>query len=169
MFKMTRWLVFVVLLILLTALPTAAGGIQAEVDLQFLSSYVWRGGTVTDGAVFQHSLNLSGENSPWNVNIWGNIDLTDANGLRGNYLEVDLTVSYAFELDSGFGADIGLAHYIFPHYSPGETTEGYLSLGWDLPVAPSLTIYYDFGQVNDYYANLGCDDAGTWEVIEIIV
>jgi uncharacterized protein (TIGR02001 family) len=135
----------------------SAADVTAGIDLN--SAYVWRGMTFNDGAVLQPSLDVS--HGGFGVNVWANMDLDDYDDTldQGEFSEVDLTLSYSWTMGS-VDAGIGYIEYLFPTTDAGGapgTREIYLTLGTGLPAGFSteLGVYYDFDEVDDYYAVLG--------------
>ncbi len=158
--------IFVVLALLsLAAAPASA---DAEYALDFASAYVWRGITFTDGAVFQPSVTASND-SGFAINVWGSLDIDDANDMSGEFNEIDLTASYGFGTDA-VSAEIGFIEYLFPNTPFAGTREVYLTVGWDITASPSVSLYYDIDEVKDFYANFGVEfggdvsDALAWSV-----
>lgn len=149
----------------LTAAPASA---DAEYALDFASAYVWRGITFTDGAVWQPSVTASND-SGFALNVWGNLDIDDANDMSGEFNEIDLTASYGFGSDA-VSAEVGFIEYLFPNTEFAGTREVYLSLGFDVTASPSISVYYDIDEVEDFYANVGVSfggdvsDALAWSV-----
>jgi hypothetical protein len=145
------------------ALGFAAEDIKvgAFADVSALSAYVWRGQVLNDEAVIQPAATIT--KGGFAINIWGNFNLTDAaTGDSGEFSEVDLTLSYSRAVGPAtIGA--GVIEYLFPNQTlvaadgtgvgyPG-TREVYLSLSLPgLPVVPSVTVYYDFGEAESFYA-----------------
>jgi uncharacterized protein (TIGR02001 family) len=127
--------------------------ISIDSELSFASAYVWRGVTFTDGAVFQPSVTAS-HPSGFSANVWGNLDIDDVNGLSGEFQEVDLTVAYGFGTDA-VSAEVGLIDYLFPNGVGAETHEVYFSLGFEVAFSPSVAVYYDFDEIEGYYATVG--------------
>jgi hypothetical protein len=84
------------------------------------------------------------------------MDIDDVNGLSGEFQEVDLTVSYGFGSDS-ISAEVGLIDYLFPNGVGDETHEVYFSLGFDVPLSPSFAVYYDFDEIEGFYATAGIE------------
>ena len=147
---------FVVLALLsLAAAPASA---DAEYALDFASAYVWRGITFTDGAVFQPSVTASND-SGFAINVWGNLDIDDANDMSGEFNEIDLTASYGFGTDA-VSAEVGFIEYLFPNTPFAGTREVYLTVGWDITASPSVALYYDIDEVKDFYANFGVEFGG---------
>ncbi len=131
-----------------------AGGKDWSVglDLTYKSHYVWRGINLTDDPVFQPSLTFAWKGL--SVNFWGNMDLTDVNGNRREFNEADVTVSYGGEAGS-VSYEVGVIRYHFPNTPFPGTTEVYGAVGLDLPLSPTLTVYYDCDEADGYYATLG--------------
>lgn len=160
------------LLVLAVLLLGSAGSATAEVsvdyDFAFNSAYVWRGITFTDGAVFQPSITTS-HSSGFSFNTWGNLDIDDVNGLSGEFQEVDLTVAYEFGSDD-ISASVGLIDYLFPNGVGAETHEVFFTLGFDVPLAPNFAVYYDFDEIEGFYATAAVghgaefSDGWSWEV-----
>lgn len=144
---------FLVFSVMVLVVPSARAG-EISYDLALDSAYVWRGLTFTDGAVFQPAVTAA-HDSGFSVNVWGNLDIDDVNGLSGDFQEVDLTLSYGFPSDSSFSAEVGLIEYLFPNGVGDGTREIYVSLGWDVTLSPSITLYYDVDEVEDFYGNFG--------------
>lgn len=142
-------------------LPGAADS-DSEVgfDLAWVSAYVWRGITFTDGMVFQPSLTSTHEKG-LTLNVWGNVDLDDSNDLSGEFQELDLTLSYALPIESALAVEVGYIEYLFPNGVGEGTREVYTKLAWEGVVTPSLSLYYDFDEVDDLYANLALSYATT--------
>jgi uncharacterized protein (TIGR02001 family) len=138
--------------------PTASAqepAVTVGYDLAFVSAYVWRGVTFTDGTVFQPSVTAS-HASGFSFNAWGNLDVDDVNGLSGDFQEVDLTLSYAFGGEV-VSAEVGLIDYLFPNAVGPETHEVYLSIGFDVPLQPSVAVYHDFDVIEGTYATFGVE------------
>jgi len=149
------------LLIAFAALLCAHGSVfaaDATVGLDMNSAYVWRGMTVNDGIVFQPSLNVT--KGGFGLNVWGNLDggTYDCTWDSGEFSEVDLTLSYGFDLEP-LNITIGYIEYLFPTTENSGalgTREVYANFGMDIieNLSTSLSIYYDVDEVEDIYANL---------------
>lgn len=158
------------ILLTVAALGLAAAPASADTSysLDFASAYVWRGITFTDGAVWQPSVTASND-SGFAINVWGNLDIDDANDMSGEFNEIDLTASYGFGSDA-VSAEVGFIEYLFPNTPFDGTREIYLTLGFDVTASPSISIYYDIDEVEDFYANVGVSfggdvsDAVAWSV-----
>lgn len=158
----------ILVLLPLLSLAAAPAAADTEYALDFASAYVWRGITFTDGAVFQPSVTASNDNG-FAINVWGNLDLDDANNMSSEFNEIDLTASYGFGTDA-VSAEVGFIEYLFPNTAFAGTREVYLTLGLDITASPSLSVYYDIDEVKDFYANVGISfggdvsDAMAWSV-----
>ena len=126
---------------------------DASVAMDVNSAYVWRGITFNDGFVLQPSVDVG--KGGFGVNVWGNIDMDDydSNLDSGEFSEVDITLSYAFDLEPVF-VSIGYIEYLFPIGGNG-TREWYLSLGMDIigDLSAGLEFYYDFDEFDTLYIN----------------
>lgn len=138
----------------------AAGAAELSVDA--LSRYVWRGQVLNDDASLQPSLTVDAGHG-FSLNVWGSMNLTDEGssaeeGLdtEFKFIELDLTLSYALPLgeDAPISAEVGVVQYTFPE-AGGSTREAYLSIGANLPLSPTATIYYDFDDIDGWYGSLG--------------
>ncbi len=129
------------------ALPSfaeAADG-AASASLGAYSNYVWRGQTLSDGAVVQPTVGLSWKG--FGVNLWSNYD-TDTNEIN----ETDYTLNYA-GAHNKLGYDAGIIFYGLEGIR--DTTEIYLSLGYDIILAPYATLYYDVDEGDGAFLVLG--------------
>lgn len=126
--------------------------VDVEADVKVTSAYVWRGMVINDEACIQPSVTVrAGDVS---LNVWGIWDLTDVTN-SSEHTRMDTTLDYTH----AFGKQIlgsGLTAYIH-HDEPGEqskdTFEVFLGYTLDIPSLPSLTVYYDFGEIEGFYAS----------------
>jgi hypothetical protein len=144
--------------------PVLADDLEVSVDAEALvvSKYVWRGLEVNEDPVLQPSLTVA--YGGFSFNVWGNMDLTDfgedeciytsdCESRAGQFTEIDLTLDYSHSFDK-FILGGGIISYQFPNWDGSEDThEAYLAMSYDCLLAPALTIYYDFDEVNGFYAN----------------
>jgi len=127
-----------------------AHGAEVEVDGGVYSEYVWRGQVLDEKPVAQGGLTVA-HPSGLALNVWGNYSLrSDATG-KAQLNEVDYTLSYAGELE-GLSYEIGFINYTFPNTNLEDTSEVYVSVGLDLPLAPAFTVYYDLDEIKGLYA-----------------
>jgi hypothetical protein len=158
----------------LGAVPEPAAA-QAEVgaDLSLFSSYVWRGLSLTNKPVAQPAVWLSvpAGNASITFGGWANIDL-------GKYDDVDDDISESGALSSFNFAEFdpyaeisvpvgkatltgGATAYIYPNdltdesngglNSDANTVELYGKVGFDVPLSPELSVYYDVDKIKGAY------------------
>lgn len=125
-----------------------AGEIQtagsASVDV--MSNYVWRGQKLSNSWVVQPSVAVT--YGVFGANIWANYDsdakIDEGDG-HGEMSETDITLSYTRSVDKWtFGA--GYIYYALN--GAYDTQELYLSASYDMPLKPTLAVYYDFDEGN---------------------
>jgi len=120
---------------LLTPRMAAAEG-EASASLGAYSNYVWRGQTLSDGVVSQAMAGLSWKGLGFN--IWTNYD-QDLESIT----ETDVALNYAGSYEK-LGYDAGFIYYGLEGIK--DTTEFYLSLSYDVILAPYATLYYDYDE-----------------------
>lgn len=145
-----------VLVALVGMLIPAGAAWAAEVDLiaAVNSAYVWRGQVLNDEAVLQPELAVSSDIG-LAFDVWANADLTDRHDTRKKISEVDLMATYTLPLEGPVGVDIGAVEYSFPNTSANSTHEAFGKVSLDVLLQPALSCYYDFGEVEDFYAMAG--------------
>ena len=142
---------------------------SASGDAVVVTRYVWRGQRLTNDWSFQPSMTLG--IGGFSFNAWGSMDLTAVNegpgllipenplsdpsdnneGLRGQFSEIDYTLSYAHSF-AHVSFDFGSLFYTFPPRSASlaATTELYGSIGFhSAPGAPSATVFVDVDEAID--------------------
>lgn len=160
---------------ILLATPPRTAQAQTEVgaQLDLFSSYVWRGVSLTNKPVAQPDLWVSfpAGNASITAGGWANIDLgkyddpdddiSESGGLSAfNLAEFN---PYA-EVSFGTGKATltgGIVGYIYPNDLTDDSNGGYNSdintwevygtVGFDVPLAPELSIYYDIDKVKGAY------------------
>jgi hypothetical protein len=160
---------------LLLATPARAAHAQTEVgaQLDLFSAYVWRGVTYTNKPVAQPDVYVSFPAG--NVSItaggWANIeigsyddpneDFSESGGLSAfNIAEFNPYGEVSFSTGKAALAG-GIIGYIFPNDldeapnggldSESNTWEVYGIVGFDVPLAPWFSLYYDFDKVKGAY------------------
>lgn len=115
------------------------------------SAYIWHGYNFGDNGVWQGS----GEISYWELtfNIWYNFDFdtSDVN-------EVDYTLVWnhtwpAFE--EMLWTDLGIIFYDFPNTDGEATGEIYAAIGANVFLNPTISLYYDYDEVDGLYITFG--------------
>ena len=164
---------------ILLASPRHDAAAQTEVgaQLDLFSAYVWRGVTYTNKPVAQPDLWISfpAGNASITAGGWANVDLgayddpeddfSESGGLSAfNLAEFNPYAEVSFS--SGKAAITGgVVGYIYPNDldeapidgldSESNTWEVYGTAGFDVPLAPELSIYYDIDKVSGAYVEGG--------------
>lgn len=135
---------------------------DAELAVDILQGYVWRGMTFNDGVVVQPSVDVSLP-AGLGLNVWANFDIGDYDdGLEsGEFSEVDLCLYYSKECGP-VEVGAGYIEYLYPFTSTNVggwvgTRELYVTVGGAMVggLSAALEVYYDIDEVDNYYANLG--------------
>jgi hypothetical protein len=138
--------------------------VSVDAEVLAVSKYIWRGLEVNEEFVLQPSVTMG--YAGFSFNFWGNMDLTDfgedecvytsdCDDRAGQFTEIDLTLDYTYTLER-FSLGVGVIAYVFPNWDGSEDThEVYGTLGYDTLLQPSLTVYYDFDEVEGMYATFG--------------
>lgn len=145
----------IVIVACITNFSISAGYAEDEVSLEItadlFSKYVWRGQNLVDDWVFQpgFSIGYAGLTGC----IWGSLDLTDENGLKGNFTEIDYSLDYSGSIPgvNVLGYSVGVIYYDFPHTSIDGTTELYWGFSADVLLSPSVTVYHDVDEADGIY------------------
>lgn len=139
-----------------TVLAQESGGTEgAEVtgslDTTVASLYLWRGARATDD---EPVVQLAGGISVGGLtaSVWSNFELLDGNKRQAEFSEVDLGIDYTHAFGD-VSLSVGLLEYLFPA-GAASTREVYVTVGYDWIVSPSVSVYYDFGQIDGLYASL---------------
>jgi hypothetical protein len=141
------------------------------VDLDLFSSYVWRGLTLTNKAVAQPAawVNFPAGAASITVGGWSSIDLGQYDDIDNDISESGGTSAFNFaEFDPyaevSFPAGKatitgGATGYIYPNdaglTSDANTLEIYGKLGFDVPLSPELSVYYDVDKIKGAYIEAG--------------
>ncbi len=159
--KKAKWLLIVLSLLTIgTAGAYAEDEIDFEISTDYSGKYIWRGQNLNDDPVFQPGISATYGN--FTAGIWGNLDLTNINDRKGDFLEMDYYLDWSDDLPEfeGVSYSVGLIYYDFPgSYVDGsrlpDTLEAYLGFSFDLPASPSITAYHDLDEAEGTYLSLG--------------
>ena len=127
---------------------------SVSADVSFLSQYIWRGYELSkDSLVIEPAVTASYKG--FSMNIWGNLDTDvyagDQEG-QSKWTETDFTIGY----ETSFGPiGLGAGYIYYALDAARDTQEFYLSIGGDVILAPTLTIYWDVDEYPGWYFNLG--------------
>lgn len=140
---------------LMTA-PAFAEDISIAASLGFESRYVFRGVQYAETSI-QPAVTISKDG--FHVGAWFNLPVgDDDNVVPANGEELDLVVGWSTPLSDIVTLDVGLTYYVFPEAASGfgdfyeedgdglgiNTLEPYVSLAFDVPLAPVIVLYRDF-------------------------
>lgn len=149
-----------------SAAPAAA---QTEfgITASFYSAYVWRGLSLTNKPVLQPDVSLSLPLGGASLTLggWSNVelgaydgedDITQGGGTSFNLSEFDPYAEIGFNAGKA-ELTLGGIGYIYPNddnapiSSDANTWEVYGKVGLDVPLSPSLAVYYDVSKVKGLY------------------
>ena len=136
-------------------MPVFAVDVDVDIraDLKVASSYVWRGEVINDEAVIQPSLTFA--SADWGFNVWGTWDLTDATNSSAR-TRMDFMLDYTI-VSGKHMLRPGIVAYIFhdaTYSASDDTFEVLMKYALDVTLLPSLTVNYDFGEIEGIYASL---------------
>jgi hypothetical protein len=168
-------------LALVLALPLRPAAAQTEVgaQLDLFSSYVWRGLSLSNKPVAEPDVYVSfpAGNASVTVGGWANIelgkyvdpsdDISESGGLSAfNLAEFDPYAEVSFSTGKA-SLTGGITGYIYPNDldeasnpdggldSESNTWEVYGTVGFDVPLAPEFSLYYDFDKIKGAYLEGG--------------
>lgn len=127
---------------------TSEAGLSGTVDIDFASQYIWRGLEYNRQAVVQPLIRLN--DSGFEVEVRGNLDLTGSNENRGKFTEWNYRAGLAKRTQD---TQVGLfyTYYDFPENSRSKTQELALELTLGFPAYLSTDLYWDFDRANGFY------------------
>jgi hypothetical protein len=148
------------------ALPLRAAGPNTTVDgdVFLTSQYIWRGMVLDEELSLQPTLTVGYYD--FSFNVWGQMDLTDfgedecvytddCDSRAWQFTEVDFILAYSHSFGK-LTVGTGIIFYLYPNWDHSEDThEVYVSISHDDLLQPSLTVYYDFDEVDGWYINFG--------------
>lgn len=125
-----------------------------DTDLKVTSAYLWRGRVINDEPCVQPSVTVSAGDLSFNV--WGTWDLTDVESSSG-HTRMDVMLDYSHSLNRQILSS-GLTAYIYhdePEGGKEDTFEAFVGYAVNTLLLPSLTVYYDFGEIEGFYGEFG--------------
>ncbi len=140
----------------LLASLTLEAGVEYQIDVT--SRFIWRGFDLNpqNKPALQPGVTFSFGESGLSLNLWSSFSFS-ARELD----ELDVTLTYDFKLTRNIALAIGLIHYGWYFvdgftFKDNTTQEIFATIGLpDLPLAPELTLYYDFANGDGLYFELG--------------
>jgi uncharacterized protein (TIGR02001 family) len=123
-----------------------AQDISVSTSVDYVSDYVFRGVSLADSAI---QSGVEASLGSFTAGAWFSTGVGDTSSTAGD--EVDLYASYSFSLSDLVSTDVGITYYHYPQGGGLFETDGggagtyeiYTSLGFDLPLSPSASAYYD--------------------------
>ena len=121
--------------------------VSVSVSTDYVTEYVYRGVTLA-GEAFQPGAEISVGN--FTAGIWASVAVGEESVFFGD--EIDIYGGYSFDVSESVSADVGFTLYHYPQAgglfdigaNDTSTIEVYGGLGFDSPLAPSVTAFYDF-------------------------
>jgi len=152
-FIVTMW-------IFLFAVALLPGAVAPQVDL--VSRYVWRGFDLLpdNHMAIQPSLTVDLGKSGFSINVWSSFALANRADFKYSD-EIDLTLSYDFPVPEGWELSLGICHYGYWFaqdfsFKDSTTQEIFATVSrTDLPLSPTLALYYDINLGSGLYVTLG--------------
>ena len=133
--------------------------ITGDFSVDYMSKYVWRGQVLSGESVMQVGAGVTMDKLSFNA--WGNMNLTDDKQNFGDeyneFTEFDYSVDFTDELTEGVSYSLGMIYYSFPSFN--NTMEAYAGLSFATMLNPTVTVYYDFDEVNSTYVNFGVSES----------
>ncbi len=136
------------------------GAVAGQVDL--VSRYVWRGFDLLpdNHMAIQPSVSIELGKSGFTLNVWSSFALANRADFKYSD-EIDLTLSYEFTMPEGWELSAGFTHYGYWFaedfsFKDATSQEVYATVArTDLPLSPTLSVYYDFNLGSGLYVTLG--------------
>lgn len=120
---------------------------EAEVSIDLLSQYVWRGYALSgENLVIQPSMTVS--HKGFAFNLWGNLDTDTEDTDTNSWTETDMTLSYDWSMA---GLDFGVG-YIYYALEGDDSQEFYGGLSKDFGfMSAGCTVYRDTDSFPGWY------------------
>ena len=142
---MKKILLSTTMFLALTATANAED-VSVSTSVDYVSDYVFRGVSLADSAV---QSGVEASLGAFTAGAWFSTGVGDTSITAGD--EIDLYASYSFSLSDLVSTDVGITYYHYPQGGSLFETDGggagtyeiYTSFGFDLPLSPSASAYYD--------------------------
>lgn len=144
--------------VLLTVATASSGAMAVELDasasVDIYDKYVWRGIETGKKGVIQPSATV-GKNG-FSFNLWGNMPINkdDYSGKPWAFNELNYTLDYSGSYEQ-FNYAAGYIIYDFPRNLDSTLQEIYGSVGMDILLSPTLSVYKGTYRATGFYVNLG--------------
>lgn len=121
--------------------------VSVSTSIDLVSDYVFRGVSLADTAI-QPGIEMA--IGSFSAGAWFSTGIGDTSVFAGD--ELDLYLGYGIDISDKVSASIGATYYHYPqggslfetNNGGAGTYEASASLGFDVPLSPSVTAYYDF-------------------------
>ena len=125
---------------------SAAYGADATAGLDYATSYIFRGEAINDRSVLQPYLEVTPEEFPLTLGVWGNFDAASGSSgepKSGEFSEVDLYAAYELPLGiEWLSASVGYNEYTYPTGDVDADRELSITAETnDLLINPALGVY----------------------------
>jgi uncharacterized protein (TIGR02001 family) len=127
--------------ITLNTAPVLAVETSGSASVDVMSQYIWRGQQLTDKVAIQPSVGIT--YGGFGANLWANYDTH-----LDEHTETDLTLNFANSIEK-FSYEAGYIYYALEGVD--DTQEIYLTVGYDVILSPSATLYWDFDEGEGAY------------------
>jgi hypothetical protein len=138
---------FVSLLFFLVS-TSARAEFSGDAYVAGVSKYLWRGQQLYNNIAVQPGFDLNYD--ALSLGFWGSYSAAD-----NTFAEADFTPSYLITLNDKFDLRIGYTFYNFPQPDYTTSHEAFVAINYKGFLSPSLKAYYDFGNGDGFYAELG--------------
>lgn len=136
------------------------GAVSGQVDL--VSRYIWRGFDLLpeNHAAIQPSLTIDFGESGFSLNVWSSFAMAHRDVFK-RCDEIDVTIAYAFKVAEGWELTAGFTNYCYWFaddfkFKDNISQEVYATVArTDLPLSPTISVYYDFNLGSGLYVTLG--------------
>jgi hypothetical protein len=126
--------------------------LSAQFDIKTISAYAWRGVVIHDKTCLQPSVTLS--TGDFSFNVWGTWDLEHQTNSSA-HTRMDTTLEYTTQWRNLIISS-GVIAYIYHDDSSrynDDTFEIFTESILDVPLLPSIRLYYDFGEIGGLYSS----------------
>lgn len=137
----------------------ALGPVDLGVEVDYASSYIWRGFNVYgDGDAAQPSGYIGyapSEALSMTAAVWASYDVE----MEKDWDEIDYTADLAYTINDTWSVAGGYIYYHWFSDSDADTQEIWASASAGLPhgLSSTLAVYYDFDEGDGWYANISLD------------
>jgi hypothetical protein len=167
-FKMKKWSVLVVALVMIGAglVSTSQAAIEVEGDVYagVFDKYLWRGFDLSDGRpVAQGGADLSSHG--FTLSYWSNWQLKSSDEIAsGEITETDIILDYSHDFGEMFSASIGDIWYSLD--GAEDTNELYVSGTVNTLLSPTFTMYWDWDAADEEGLFFTADVSHSFDLME---